>query len=31
MIGKDGRVKWSKTYDIPEQPDNAELLAALSA
>ena len=29
LVGKDGRVKWSKTYDIPEQPDNAELLAAL--
>ena len=29
VIGKDGRVKWSKVYDIPQQPDNAELLAAL--
>jgi len=29
VIGKDGRVKWSKVYEIPEQPDNAELLAAL--
>jgi len=31
VIGKDGLVKWSKTYDIPEQPDNAELLAALKS
>jgi peroxiredoxin len=29
VIGKDGLVKWSKTYAIPEQPSNAELLAAL--
>ena len=31
IVGKDGRIKWSKTYDIPEQPDNAELIAALEA
>jgi peroxiredoxin len=31
VVGKDGRVKWSKTYDIPQQPDNAELLAALDS
>jgi peroxiredoxin len=30
VIGKDGKVKWSKTYDIPEHPDNAEMLAALA-
>src|SRR4029450_4453618 len=29
IVGKDGRIKWSKTYDIPQQPDTAELLAAL--
>jgi len=29
VVGKDGRVKWAKTYDIPQQPDNEELLAAL--
>ena len=29
VVGKDGRIKWVKTYDIPQQPDNAELLAAL--
>ena len=28
VIDKDGLVKWSKTYDIPEQPDNAECLSA---
>jgi peroxiredoxin len=30
VIGKDGRVKWSKVYDIPEQPDNADVFEALS-
>ena len=30
VVGKDGRVKWAKTYDIPEQPDNEDLMAALS-
>ena len=29
VIGKDGRIKWSKTYDIPEQPNNEEMLHAL--
>jgi peroxiredoxin len=29
IVGKDGRIKWSRVYDIPQQPDNAELLAAL--
>src|SRR4029079_3073923 len=29
VVGKDGRVKWAKTYDIPQQPDNEELLRAL--
>jgi peroxiredoxin len=29
VIGKDGRIKWSKTYGIPEQPDNEEMLQAL--
>jgi peroxiredoxin len=29
VVGKDGLIKWSKTYDIPQQPDDAELLAAL--
>ena len=31
VVGKDGLVKWSKTYDIPQQPDNGELLAALDS
>ena len=31
VIGKDGKVKWSKVYDIPQQPDNAEVIAALEA
>lgn len=30
VIGKDGRVKWSKVYDIPQHPDNADLFGALS-
>ena len=29
VVGKDGRIKWSKTYDIPQQPDPEEFLAAL--
>lgn len=29
VVGKDGRIKWSKTYEIPQQPDNEELLRAL--
>ena len=31
VIDKQGRVAWSKVYDIPEQPNNAEVLAALQA
>jgi peroxiredoxin len=31
VIGKDGRIKWSKTYDIPQQPDNADFLTALES
>jgi peroxiredoxin len=30
LVDKQGRIAWAKTYDIPEQPDNAELLEALS-
>jgi peroxiredoxin len=29
VIGKDGRVAWSKTYAIPERPRNEEVLQAL--
>lgn len=29
VIDKSGRIAWAKGYEIPEQPDFAELLAAL--
>jgi peroxiredoxin len=29
VIGKDGRVAWSRVYDIPEHPDNRDVLEAL--
>jgi peroxiredoxin len=29
VVDKEGRIAWVKTYDIPEQPDNEELLKAL--
>ena len=29
VIDKHGKVAWSKVYDIPQQPDNAEVFAAL--
>jgi len=29
VIDKQGQVAWSKVYDIPQQPDNAEIFAAL--
>ena len=31
IVGKDGQIKWAKTYEIPQQPDNEELFAALDA
>ena len=31
LIDKQGRIGWSKVYDIPEQPKNAELLAQLDS
>ena len=31
IVGKDGLIKWVKTYDIPEQPDPNDVLAALDA
>jgi peroxiredoxin len=31
IVDKQGRIAWTKTYDIPEQPDNEELLRALDA
>ena len=30
VIDKEGKVAWSKVYAIPEQPANAEVLAALA-
>jgi peroxiredoxin len=29
VVDKDGKIAWAKTYDIPEQPGNDELLAVL--
>lgn len=29
VIDKQGKIAWSKVYDIPQQPDNAEIFAAL--
>lgn len=31
LIDKEGRIRWSRVYDIPEQPKNEELLAQLGA
>jgi peroxiredoxin len=31
VVGTDGRIKWAKVYHIPQQPDRAELFAALRA
>ena len=30
VIDKQGRIAWSKTYDIPQQPDNEDFFGALS-
>lgn len=30
IVDKQGRIAWARTYDIPEQPSNEELMAALS-
>lgn len=29
VVDKHGKVAWSKVYDIPQQPDNSEILEAL--
>jgi peroxiredoxin len=29
VVDRQGKIAWAKTYDIPEQPNNAELLQAL--
>lgn len=31
VVGTDGRISWAKVYDIPQQPDNAEIFAILNA
>lgn len=31
VIDKQGRIAWSKVYDIPDQPDNTEIFAALES
>ena len=31
VVDRNGKIAWSKIYDIPEHPDNGELLRALSA
>lgn len=30
VIDKGGRIRWSKVYEIPQHPDNAEVFAALA-
>ncbi|MDH4066241.1 MAG: peroxiredoxin [Acidobacteriota bacterium] len=29
VVDKTGKIAWAKVYDIPQQPDNADLFAAL--
>jgi peroxiredoxin len=29
VVDKQGRITWARVYDIPQQPDNADLIAAL--
>ena len=31
VVDKDGKIAWSKVYDIPQQPDNADVFAALES
>jgi peroxiredoxin len=31
VVDKQGRIAWAKVYDIPQQPDNAELFKAVDA
>lgn len=31
LVDKNGRISWVRSYAIPEQPENAEVFAALSA
>lgn len=30
VVDKSGKIAWAKTYDIPQQPDNGDVLSALS-
>jgi peroxiredoxin len=30
VIDKQGTIRWSKVYDIPQQPDNREIFEALA-
>jgi len=30
VVDRAGKIAWARVYDIPQQPDNAELFAALS-
>jgi hypothetical protein len=30
VVDKEGRIAWSKVYDIPEQPSNEDFMEALS-
>ena len=30
VVDKEGKIAWSKVYELGEQPDNAEILDALS-
>lgn len=31
LIDRQGKIAWARTYQIPEQPDNADVFAALKA
>ncbi len=31
IVDKEGKIVWARKYDIPQQPDNAELFSALKA
>ena len=31
IVDKDGRIAWARMYQIPEQPDNREVLSALNS
>ena len=31
IVDKDGKIAWARTYDIPEQPDTADVMGALTS